>query len=448
MRCFQNRNNVKVGNIFSKYLPAILVSIFSIIFVAGCSDNNTPVDNNHGSTSKIQGRVTDNSGFQKVNGTESSVQGATVILARVSVDGSLETVSNANVQTDANGHFIAETNVDGESNLVVIATKSSSEWKAVVSATVKNGITVYAPPLNDETTVEAEVYANIKASGNANVTFADIASIINSDIAAQVKGNATAIVLLATSINAEADAKVKTFTSAEVGGTQSEWQAIVNVRAQVQAQLERDLFVATNQSDIDAAFEFYANATIVAYQNAGLDVSACGKVYEAASRVLINSAASINASVKFAIQKRIALVKAKIINFIIQAKFTAMGAAQVQMTVLVTAAVTLNDSIKIATTFSEIITAFDNYHTAVINELKITLGTNGTSITTIESDIAGMKATLESSVSFSVSSDVVVNAYIMFYASVKTTVESILTAASQVQVNATTQILILLNAQF
>src|SRR3989337_1636257 len=143
MRCFQNRNNVKVGNIFSKYLPAILVSIFSIIFVSGCRHNNTPVDNNHGSTSKIQGRVTDNSGFQKVNGTESSVQGATVILARVSVDGSLETGSNA------------------------------------------------------------------------NVTFADIASIINSDIAAQVKGNATAIVLLATSINAEADAKVKTFTSAE-----------------------------------------------------------------------------------------------------------------------------------------------------------------------------------------------------------------------------------------
>ena len=141
-------------------------------------------------------------------------------------------------------------------------------------------------------------------------------------------------------------------------------------------------------------------------------------------------------------------MKAKIINFIIQAKFTAMGATQVQMTVLVTAAVTLNDSIKIATTFSEIITAFDNYHTAVINELKITLRTNGTSITTIESDIVGMKATLESSVSFSVSSDVVVNAYTMFYASVKTTVESLLTGASQVQGNATTQILILLNAQF
>ncbi len=448
MRCFQNRNNVKVGNIFSKYLPAILVSIFSIIFVAGCSDNNNPVNDNHGSTSKVQGRVTDNSGFQKVNGTESSVQGATVILARVKADGSLETVSNANVQTDANGHFTIETNVDGESNLVVVATKSSSEWKAIVSATVKNGITVYAPPLNDESTVEAEVYANIIASGNANATFADIASTINSDIAAQVKSNTTAIELLATSINAEADAKVKTFTSTEVSGTQSEWQAIANARAQVQAQLERDLFVASNQSDIDAAFESYTNATIISYQNAGLDVSAYGKVYEAASRVLLNSATSINASVKFAIQKRIALVKAKIINFIIQAKFTAMGAAQAQMTALITAAVTLNDSIKTATTFSEIITAFDNYHTAVINELKITLGTNGTLITTIESNIAGFKATLESSVSFTVSIDVVVNAYVKFYADIEASVESTLTSAPQVQVNATAQILLLLNTQF
>src|SRR3972149_1903348 len=220
MRSIQIQDKVKSGSMLNKYLPVLLVSLFSVIFVIGCSDNNNnPVGNNPDSPSKVQGKATDNSGFQKSRSTNSNIEGATVILARVKADGSLETVSNASVQTDVSGQYTVETNVDGESNLVVVATKGSSKWEAVVSSTVKNGITVYAPPMNDETTVEAGVYASIKASGDVNVTFADIASTINSEIATQVKGNASAMADLAASIKPEAEAKVKAFPGSEVGGT-------------------------------------------------------------------------------------------------------------------------------------------------------------------------------------------------------------------------------------
>lgn len=430
-------------------IPLLLVGLFSMAFIAGCSnDNNNPVSSNTGSPSKVQGRATNNSGFQKATGTQSSIQGATVILARVKADGSLETVSNASVQTDANGQFTVETNANNESNLIVVATKGSNTWKAVVSATVRNGITVYAPPLNDETTVEADVYANLKASGATEVSYADVAANINSEVAAQVKGNVSAIADLAASIKAEVDAKEKTFTSASIGGTQAEWQSIVDANEQAQAQLERDLFVASSQADIDAAFETKTNASINAYQKAGLDVAAYGKVFEAASRVLINSSSSISATAKFAIEKRIALMKAKIINFIVQAKFTVIGATQSQMNVVINSATTLNSSINAATTSSEISAAFDAYHTAIVNELEATLNIDSTTMSTLESNIAGFKVTLESSASASASAEMVVNAYMKFYSDVKTSAATLLSTLTQAQVTSATQILLLLNAQF
>lgn len=436
-----NRDKVK------KLFPVFFISILAMVFAAGCSKNNNPVNTN-GNPSKVQGKVTDNSGFGKTNSTQSSVEGAAVILAQIQADGSLKTVSNASVQSDINGQFTVETDLDGVSNLVVVATKGSSEWRAVVSATVKNGITVYAPPLNDETTVEAKVYASIKASGNTTVTFSDVADFISAGVAAQVKGSASAMAQLAASITAEADARLSTFNSAEIGGTQAEWQAIVNARAQAQATLERDLLLATSQSDVDAAFNAYTNSTINAYVNSGLDVSAYAKVFEASSRVFINSASNISASAKFAAEKRVALLKAKIINFVVQAKFTAMGAAQAQMNSVISAAVTLNASINAAATADAIIAAFDTYHTAIVSQLNIVLGVNSSTMTTIESNIAGFKATLKSSVSASASTSAVVNAYMKFYSDVKSTVQSNLSSASQLQIQATAQILILLNAQF
>lgn len=451
MNEFKNVVYGKSKKMRKKFMMLSVLSFVSIFLIFGCSDN-TPVDSNSTSTSKVQGSVTDNDGFQKVssvNQEESNIQGAMVILARIKADGSLETVSNASVQTDADGKFTVETNVDGESNLVVVATKGSSEWKAVVSATVKNGLIVYAPPLNNETTVEADIYANIKASGSTNVTFADISSAINSEIAAQVKGNATAIAQLAASISAEADARFKAFTNSEIGGTQTKWQAIVNVRAQAQAQLERDLYVANgNQANIDAAFETYTNNLIVAYQNAGLDVSAYGKVYEASSRILLNSTADMNSTVKLEIQKKVALFKAKTLNFVVQSKFTTMGVSQSKISTLVSFAATLNTSIKNSVSYSAILAAFDIYQTAVINELKLTLGGNGALLTNMESDIVGFKTTLQSEVQATVSVDVVVNSYLNFYSSIKTLVQNTLTSASQVQIDATINILILLNAQF
>lgn len=449
MKSIQILGNVITGNKVIKYLPVLMISLLSLVFIAGCSDDSSnPVGGDPNSPSKVQGKATDNNGFQKSNGTNSNIEGATVILARVKADGSLETVSNASVQTDVSGLYTVETNVDGESNLLVVATKGSNVWKAVVSSTVKNGITVFAPPLNDETTVEAEVYASVKASGNANVTFADIASTINIEIAVQVKGDASAMADLTASIEAEADAKVQTFTSSEVGGTLAEWQLIVNAKAQAQAQLERDLFVASSQSEINAAFETYTDATINAYNNAGSDITAYGKVIEASSRVFINNATSISSSVKFAVQKRIALLKAKIINFVVLAKFTALGASQAQMNTIISAAATLNASIDASATFSAILIAFDDYHTAVVNELSITLGVDSSTMAAIESNIAAFQATLESSVKLTVSTNVIVNAYMKFYSDVKSSVEGSLSTLSQTQVNATVQILLLLNVQF
>jgi hypothetical protein len=194
-------NHKKKAGSFYKYI----VLFFILLFAVACSEDNNPVDSgmNSSGTSKISGRVDGNQGFSKISSVQ-GVEGAAVTVARVKADGSLETVSNASVQTDAEGKFTVETDVENEDHLVVVATKGSSEWKAVVSAEVKHNTTVYCPPMSDETTAEAEVYAEAKVEGKTNIVFySEIQTYVDSDVAAEMKSDANLKTQIVAALEAE-----------------------------------------------------------------------------------------------------------------------------------------------------------------------------------------------------------------------------------------------------
>lgn len=438
-------------NKLNKYIAAVLIPFIMFTFSA-CSDDDNPADSGNGNPAKIEGRVVGTSGFSKTNGLNktSGIEGAVVTVAKVQSNGSLSTVSNASVVTNAEGKFIVETNSVNERNLVVVAAKGTSEWKAVVSSSTNAGSTSTCPPLSDETTAEADVYARVIANGKGNVvTYSDIQYYIDSEVAAEIKGNATLINQVAAALNAEAEAKAKACADSYFQVSSTAIQSINNAKAQAQAQLEASLYAAgESQSSYDAAFETYQQAIINAYVNAGVEKSKCAKIIEISSDEMIRASASLSAQAKLALRKSSAKRKAYACRRAQEEECDSAGAQPAQKNAVINAGINLEASIDAASSADGIDAAFETYHNAVIEQLRITLNTHAAVITSIDASInstAGLRAVLLTSLAAAVSTEAVVDAYTTFYNNVKTLVESQMSTATSAQIRAATEVLVLAN---
>ncbi len=434
----------------NKLKALFVITAFSFLTI-GCSDDDNPVVNGDQSA-KIEGRVTGNAGFSKVNSLHKTngIEGATVTVAEIQSNGSLSTVSNTSVQTDVEGKFVVETNSVNEKHLVVVAEKASSEWKAVVSASTETGSTIYSPPLSDETTAEAEVYSQVVAQNNTGViSYADVQYYIDSEVAEEVKGNANSTSTIASALNAEAEAKGKAFSNAYFETSSSALQSINSAKADAQASLEVSLHSAgESQSGYDAAFESYQEAIVNAYVNAGIEKSKYAKIIGVSTKEMLRVSSSLSSEIRFALTKSAAKRKAYACSRGIEDEFDSAGASQSEKNAVVNARLALEASIDAAASVDEINAAFDAYHEAVVNQLKITLNAHTAAITSIDASInsvGGAKAILTASLAAAVSTDAVVNAYLNFYNSVKAFVETQLSAASSAEIEAATDIFIVAN---
>lgn len=436
---------------FNKLFAVLILPVMLFIFF-GCSDDDNPADSNNGNPAKIEGRVTGSSGFSKTNGLNKTngIEGAAVTVAKVQSNGSLSTVSNASVTTNAEGRFTVETNSVNEKYLVVVAQKGTAQWKAVVSATANAGSTSHCPPMSDETTAEAEVYARIVADGKSNaVSYSDIQYYIDSEVAAEIKGNTTLISQVAVALNAEAEAKAKAYANSYFQISSTSVQTINNAKATAQVQLESSLNAAgESQAAYETAFNSYQQALINAYTSAGVEKSKCAKIIEISSDEMLRASATLSAQAKLALRKSSAKRKAYACRRAQEEECDSAGAQPAQKNAVISAGVTLDASINAATSANEIDAAFTSYHDAVVEQLRITLNTHASVITSVDASInstVGLRAVLLTSIAAAVSTDAVVNAYVTFYNSVKTLVETELSAATSTQVRAATEVIVLAN---
>lgn len=443
------RNRYNMLRIFTSVVVIFLLSI------AGCSNSDNPVDSGN-QTAKIEGRVTGGSGFYKEGSLQKSdamqdVQGAVVTVSRIKADGSLEVVSKASVETDVNGHFTVETNANNESNLLVEAVKGSSKWRAVVSAKTNSSSTITCPPVDDESTEEANVYIRIKARGKASsVNYADVKTYINADVAAQIKSNVITEDQAAASIEAEAEARAKAYSESSINVTSAQAQTIADAKTNAEVQLESRLYSSGNSdTEVENAQYAYLDAVINAYVQAGLSSDTYAKVITMSSQAMVNTSASLNSNARFAIEKSAAKIKAYITAKATEKQFQDAGADQSRMNAVVNAGVALRASIKGSQNSSDIDNAFVAFHSGIKTQLTAMMSTNATVINTVDSTInssAGARAVLNLALSTAVTADAVVNAYAAFYSSVKTLVEGSLSSASSAEVKAATSTMILVNA--
>ena len=431
-----------------------LLSFFAIIFaialLSGCSKSSPTGPN--GSPATVEGKVTGSSSsmgkMQKSSSTQTGVQGATVILAMIKANGSLQTVSNAAVQTDANGKFDVETNLSGISNLVVIATQGASQWKAVITSQVQSGLKVYAEPLDDQTTIKTDIFIKAKENNHGNVTYAEIGNYISSGIAAEIESDTTMENEVEASINAEANAEAAAASNSSIGMTQAQWESVISGENDAEASLERNLYYANNQSDDDAAKGSYFQGMVNAYMNSGLSAATYVKLMEISERVFINSTTNLNTQVAFSFEQRAEEIKAIVMSYAIQSSFTALGASQSQMSNAITAGTNLAVSIKSALTISDIDNDYETYRSAIEADMSVLLGMNSNMMTNMDANLSGYRAALQAAVSSSVSESVIVNAYSAFYSSVKTQMSTVMGSSNSAHINAAAEAMMILYANF
>lgn len=220
-------------NALRKHRSNLLVLILlAILGFSACSNDENPVESN-GETAKVSGRISSQSSSQslaKDNGIE-TVEGATVILAQVQADGSLKTVSTQSVQTDVNGKFTIETRLNNVENLIVVAEKNNTKWKAVVSSRVQSGTTVYAPPLNSQTTAESDLFIRVVSQGYANdISLADIRLFLNSQAATQINSNTDTETKFVAAVRSHSQARVQAASNSYFGLTNTQVQAILKAK--------------------------------------------------------------------------------------------------------------------------------------------------------------------------------------------------------------------------
>ncbi len=438
----------------NKFLVSLVLIVLAFSLSA-CSKDNNPVDS--GGTSKVSGRITTVNGMPKslgksgtATGSQSDVQGATVILAQVQADGSLKTVSTQPVQTDTYGKFTVETNLSSVRNLIVVATLGTTEWKAIVSSNVQNGVTVYAPPLSAESTTEAELYIKLVGEGSAgDIDESDLKILLNSEAALNIGSDANAQAQFLTAMKAQYQAIVKASQNSYFGFTALTFQAILNAKHDADAKLDAAMYMSGDTEDeADNDMNDYEGTVLSTYSSQNINVSAFAELMRIGLTAFVNSTSSMNAQTRHVIVRNFYKRYAFVLNYAVKQQFQLAGASNTQISAVGSAGATLFGSIKSSTDISQITEAFVQYHSSVGSQLKVTLSSYSTIIDTIDASInagGGAKEVLTTALSGNASIDAIINVYVTFFTAVKTSVQTTLIGASSTQVSAVSQILILAN---
>ncbi|MEW6702084.1 MAG: hypothetical protein AB1298_05140 [Bacteroidota bacterium] len=441
----------KAGN--NLFLAVIITTSF---FLASCSKDNNPLESG-GSTSKVAGRISPSTGSAttlsksgNAETTQAPVQDATVILAQVQADGSLKTVSTKSVQTDAAGKFVVETNLSGVNNLVVVATKGEAQWKAIVSSTVQSGNTVYAPPLNMESTTETNLYIKLVSQGRANsIDATDLKILLDAQGASYLRSNANAEAEFINALQAQSQATAQAAGNSYFGLSSSQIQAVMLAKAEAKAKFDAALYNAgESEEETENEINNFEGSLLSVYTKNATSANVYAKLMRIGVTAFVNATTSMSANGRVAIAKSFYKRYAFVLSVAMKEQFQSAGASSAQINAVASAGAALYSSIKTSADLNQIANAFVQYHSSIKSQIKVTLASYADAIEIIDSSInatASSKTVLNASLIGAVSIDAIINAYVTFFNTVKSTTQATLTGASSEQVSASSQILILAN---
>ena len=444
--------NTKKGTLLS------LMMFLGLFFVVSCdNDSGTKPDE----SAMIRGQVVTEGGFSKSASFGTGVEGATVILARVESDGSLQAVSDASVMTNAQGEFTLETDAEYESNLVLEADKGDMTWKAVLSSEVEAGETVTAQPMTMESTSEADIYVKLKQDGNTDkVNYADVLLHVTAEHAARIEANGDFTVEdMAAALVAGADARAEVLADASVGASQSQRSKADDKIADATVQFEASLFGASSTQSARSALNTFLESKVKAYVDVGITASDLAKAEAAFSTAMeaeIESRTSGSGSGNNAVeetQTRNNENASFAITAGVEAELEALGLTESEMDAAVTAGNQLKTTCMSASLQGQV-DAYANYQAQIqvlVDAMASAQGGNNGQATFVgalyDSVESGLETTLDVQLGLgstsSSSPEAIATAYVDFYTSVEALVEANWEGASDAEVQALANVLIL-----
>ncbi len=357
-----------------------------------------------------------------------------------------EIVSLEDAYTNSDGKFILETNLVGESNLLVQAVKGSKEWRGILTADIKQGIALYSQPLNYVTTISTDLYTRAHRSG-VNLYYTQIRILMNDETAGIIDGNEEVMDKVIKAVNLESIAEKETVLKPDIGGTTSQWQQIIVAKNAAQTALDRDLYYALSENARQAALYSYLCSISDAYVDVGLQSETFSKVLEASIRTFLKEIEGINSQLEFEFLRTTAEIRSRILNASVLAEFQKLGADPSTTNKVIEAGVNLQKHLEGMRSAEDIANGFTGYRDIVLENLVRVLGIYGNNIQAFQQNIAEFKIVLISEISQSQNSENVIDAYISFFSKIKNLMTQPLNPESE-ETAASVEILILLNMYF
>lgn len=393
--------------------------------LAGCTGGGT----SHGT---IDGQVTSNSSF-------GPVAGSTVTAFRVQSDGSLTAISDG-ATTDVSGRYSLDVSFTGStiSDVIVQAEGSATggfEGEAIVSGTLHDGGTVSAPPMTDETRVEADVYVSARVQGDWDGSVDTTAALreeIDADTSAALSAStqyAADVAVYARACASGLKARAHMLVSSGLGVTSSQLGGYLQAETDARAQLDGSLDAALTPGDVTAALDAWVQAIVSARTQAGITLQQMSDAVEAQVTAVESASVTLSSSVRSQLSVAVETARAEAIADANESAFVALGASGQVQSDVASARVQLESAIQAsAGVEGQITSAWHQYDATVEADLKATVDAAVTgSATAIDQVQAGLTAAQSAMVTAVGSAngdvDAIVSAYSTFTTSVHTGVE-------------------------
>lgn len=362
-----------------RHLRTMGLLALSTLVLAGCGQ---PPD----AGVRVRGKTSDELGAQKQGlggealGGSGSVSAVTKVqISKLTAEGRLEAVGAAEVK---NGSYEVTASVIGEKKLVVQALDAAGAVReSVIIESSGEEQTVTAPPMDTETSVEAEVLAQLVASGvtHAEANSIDLRARINAKTAEAVKASTDAaarIKALAEATAAAQRAQLKAYAEAGVTVTQAE---LFNAQLAAAAKLNGALDAAAAKADAEKAYDAFVTEVQAAAREKAGDAKKAARGERAASiafRATVKARIGANGSaldpVADASVRQAAALEARTTAQAVEAALTAGTAAQAQLDAAKNAGATLRAAVASSTSVRAAAQAYTAYHASIVGSTGVT----------------------------------------------------------------------------
>ncbi|MBN2731787.1 MAG: hypothetical protein JXR26_05070 [Balneolaceae bacterium] len=439
--------------------PKNLLLILSLcVLGVACNDSSTGgmEDPNKATfNGKVENTSSQQSEANKDADNISAVEGAVVTAAHVTADGELQTIGDAQAETNAEGEYTLQVDVsaaaDAASRIVIVAESEGETAKAFVTGNVQNGSSFTVQPISFESSAEAEVFQNLVANGNAGVvTKADIEITVKNDIAADIQSNAQNATDIAAALVSSAEAKARFYAEKGVEISQEQRDQIVQIKQEAQVQLATALHAATSTEEQQAAFEAFLQAVANAQLEAGVEAWAVAEAADFGARVLVKNSSSLSADAQSEVRKQAYYLASIAVDAAVRTEAEVLEASDSTIDALADAGATLQAEIRSTTNASkeQIDSFFVQFNEDVQAALNSDSSVNGSAFVNANTAIsgsAGLKTTLESTLDATADLNTMLSAYSAFSTGVEGIVDTNFTDAGEAEAQAYTRLLILIN---